>query len=111
MSAAADAFGRLLTSAKPRHGQAPGQKCARCGGGDGASGKTGQGQADAGLHSCSRGMRFIYANPVESLAWVLNDEVMKGVCIAKDNGALLAFMKIVLRGGVRQARPVRSHQS
>ena len=44
-------------------------------------------------------MRFIYANPVESLAWVLNDEVMKGVCIAKDNGALLAFMKIVLRGG------------
>ena len=24
---------------------------------------------------------------------------MKGVCIAKDNGALLAFMKIVLRGG------------
>ena len=62
---------------------------------------------DAGLHSCDRGMRFIYAHPVESLAWVLNDQVMKGVCTAKDNRALLAFMKIVLRGGVRQARPVR----
>jgi hypothetical protein len=50
-------------------------------------------------HSCAKAPRWLAGNVEVALKWVLNDEVMKGVCKPGDNRALCIFLALVLKGG------------